>query len=264
MKKLFWGIIGLGLVLFFSCNKNSSDKAPVSIGFYVTDAPAVAAYQSVKVDVQSVQYSLDGEKWIDLAVTPAVIDLLTLTNGKQILLSNITLDAGVRIQQIRLVLGAANTLTLADGTVVDLKTPSGQTSGLKVNVQSMVTLTSGYKVIIDFDAARSIVAQGNGGYSLKPVIRAYIDANSSAVSGNLIPANIETRVFTVTGTGDTISTLSDTTKNNFFLLHGLFSGTYDVKVQDLTSLEVGTIKERLVVVGGTDIDLGVIAMPFAQ
>ena len=68
------------------------------------------------------------------------------------------------------------------------------------------------------------------------------------------------RVFTVTSQGDTISTLSDTTQNNFFMLHGLFSGSYDLKVQDLATNEILTIRSGLNLIGGTDMPLGEVSV----
>jgi hypothetical protein len=64
------------------------------------------------------------------------------------------------------------------------------------------------------------------------------------------------RVFTVTSANDTISTLSDTLQNNYFKLHGLFSGTYDLKVEDLSTKDITVIKSGIQIVGGTDVHLG--------
>lgn len=96
-------------------------------------------------------------------------------------------------------------------------------------MQSVPNLTSGYRIVIDFDAASSIVVKGNGSYSLKPVVRAYIEANTSAISRKLTLDNEAIRVFTLDAAGGTISTVSDTLQGNYYKLHGLFSGTYDVQ-----------------------------------
>ena len=262
MKKLIIPLLFvIGLTTFYGCHDNDKSASNATVGFYLTDAPAPFSYKAVNVDVQGVSYSLDGNGWTNLLITPRVIDLLRFSNGQDTLLSNITLEAGVRVQQIRLLLGDNNTLTLNDGSVVQLGTPSGQTSGLKINVTSAVEVTSGYKVVIDFDAARSIVAKGNGTYSLKPVIRAFIEANTSSVSGNLTPSNRITRVFTVTSAGDTISTVSDTARNNYFMLQGLFSGTYNIQAENPANGPLTTLKPNLNVIGGTNINLGVIALP---
>ncbi|MDN5554249.1 DUF4382 domain-containing protein [Prevotella sp.] len=257
-QKLFF--LCLLLIGLYSCsnNDNNSDKeSKATVGFYLTDAPSLEGYKSVNIDIQSIECSLDGQSWTTLDIKPCTVDLLHFSNGKDSLLSNVEFSAGTKVQQIRLVLGDNNTVVLNNGTTVSLKTPSGQTSGLKLDVQSVAQLTSGYKIIIDFDASRSIVKQGNSGsYLLKPVIRSYITANTSAIDGNLQPSKTAMRIFTVASTNDTISTLSDTIQNNYFKLHGLFSGTYDLKAEDLSTKNITVIKSGIQIVGGTDVHLG--------
>lgn len=260
-QKLFF--LSLLLIGLYSCSSsdNGSEKDKAQIGFYLTDAPSLQGYKSVYIDIKSVECSIDGQNWTTLDVKPCTVDLLHFSNGKDSLLSNVAFDAGTNVQQIRLVLGDDNTLVLNNGNTVSLKTPSGQTSGLKLNIQSVAQLTSGYKVMIDFDASRSIVRQGNSGsYLLKPVVRSYITANSSAIDGNILPSNIAMRVFTVTTANDTISTLSDTLQSNYFKLHGLFSGTYDLKAEDLSTKEITVLKSGIQVVGGTDVHLGELSL----
>lgn len=260
MKKIVFFILWVSMFVLYSCHDDKSSQT-AKVDFYLTDAPAYQTYKAVNIDIESVEYSISGENWRKLLVNPVTVDLLKFNNGKDTLLSNVILDAGVKIEQIRLILGNDNTLTLADGSVVNLGTPSGQTSGLKINVQSVAEVTSGYKVVIDFNAAASIVEKGNGSYSLKPVIRAYITANTSNISGNLTPADLMTRVFTVTSAGDTITTYSDPANNNYFQLHGLFSGTYDIRAEKPETMEVILLKEGVQVIGGTNVNLGTLALP---
>lgn len=260
-QKLFF--LCLLLIGLYSCssNDNSSEKNKAQIGFYLTDAPSLEGYKSVNINIKSVECSTDGQNWTTLDVKPCTVDLLHFSNGKDSLLSNVEFDAGTKIQQIRLILGDNNTVVLNNGNIVSLKTPSGQTSGLKLDIQSVAQLTSGYKIMIDFDASRSIVKQGNSGsYLLKPVIRSYITANSSAIDGNILPSNIAMRIFVVTTANDTISTLSDTLQNNYFKLHGLFSGTYDLKAEDLSTKDITVIKSGIQIVGGTDVHLGELSL----
>lgn len=261
MKKTILFMFLSGLLVFTACNDDETSGKSSNISFYLTDAPAVKDYAAVNIDVQSISYSLGNENWVTLPITPSVIELLQFTNGKDTLLSNVMLERDVAVKQIRLVLGDNNSLVLGDGTVVSLKVPSGQTSGLKLNVQSAPELTSGYRVVIDFDAASSIVAKGNGEYSLKPVIRAYIDANTSSISGKLTPVDEAIRVFTLDAAGDTISTISDPSLENYFILHGLFTGSYKIGLQNLTTHEFSVLKEGVNVVGGTNVNLGTVAIP---
>lgn len=259
---LFIPFLCLIFLLQACSNNDPACSSTTKVSFYITDAPKSKDVKFLHLDVQSVEYSVSGdEKWVNLDIQPKQIELLQFNNGKDSLLSNVNLNEGEKISQIRLVLGDNSTITLSDGTTQSIKIPSGQTSGFKINVQSNVEVTSGYKVVIDFDAQRSIVAKGNGSYSLKPVIRAYIEANSSFVEGYLTPDKQQTKVFTVNSAGDTISTVSDTLNNNYFRLHGLFSGAYKLEVQNLEDGRIATLQEVVNVVGGTNVSLGSLAIP---
>lgn len=258
-------IMALAMLSFTSCGNDTTDSGSTqaNVGFYLTDAPIVKGYQAVNLDVKAISYatSADSTQWVSLPIDQSVVEITKLTNGKNLALGNVVLDAGVKVTQIRFVLGNNNTIVLNDGTVKPLNVPSGYTSGLKLNVQSVANLTSGYSVIIDFDAARSIVAMGNGNYSLKPVVRSYIEANTSYVDGYLTPVKEAVRVFTVTSKGDTISTVSDTLNYNYFRVSGLLSGTYTLKAQNLKTDSIYTLQENIPVLGGTNVHLSTTDQP---
>lgn len=250
-------MVGTGM-LFNSCSKDDSAAGPSKVSFYLTDAPSLQGYKAVNIDVKEIKYIINDGAEVNLPITPAIYNLLDLRNGKDTLLSKIVLNEGEHISQVRLVLGNNNSIVLKDGTIKSIDTPSAQTSGLKVNIQENITTSSGYSVMIDFDAEKSIVRKGNGGFSLKPVIRGYVVENTSAISGYILPKEIPFKVFTLVGT-DSIITLSDTARNNFFMLHGLKSGNYTVSFQDPTSLAI--LKTLSVTVfGGDDNDLGTVTV----
>lgn len=185
-------------------------------------------------------------------MSPVEVNLMNLTNGEDTLLGNVDLKEREKVTQVRLHLGDNNTLVLANGSEVNIKTPSGQTSGIKINIQSVASVSSGYKVLIDFDAEKSVVAKGNGTYSLKPVIRGYIVANTSKVTGFIIPSKEPFKVMAVKGV-DTVMTISDTLLGNFFMLHGLTTGSYDIQFLD----SAGVVRKEFLrdIYGGTNVDL---------
>jgi hypothetical protein len=97
--KLF--LLCLSLIGLYSCSSssdNNSEKSNAQVGFYLTDAPSLEGYKSVKIDIQSVECSLDGEKWTKLDVKPCTVDLLHFSNGKDSLLSNVEFNAGTKVQ----------------------------------------------------------------------------------------------------------------------------------------------------------------------
>ncbi|HBN04496.1 MAG TPA: hypothetical protein DD434_01720 [Bacteroidales bacterium] len=255
MKTLKVFLAILIAVTIVSCSK---DKEEVRVNFLLTDAPSYENFQEVNIDIREVHFSTN-EGWDQLAIQPAIYNLLDLTNGLDTLLAHVYLDEGTRINQVRLVLGPNNSVKTDDGIIHSLATPSANTSGLKVNVHQNANVESEYSIMIDFDASRSIVQQGNGDYSLKPVIRSYMVQNTSYIDGNIVPGDVPYKVF-VTAGQDTISTLSDPLINNYFRIHGLFSGTYTLKVQDLNNDMI--IKDTTInVVGGRNVILGNFYLP---
>jgi len=246
----------LGLILLAGLGACSNDDE-ATVQFYLTDAPSLKGYQALYVDVERVEYCLEDSGWVVLPMTAAIVNLMELTNGQDTLLGKVELEAGQTISQVRLILGNDNTLVLAGGIEVNISVPSGQSSGLKFNIHSNADLTSSYKVMIDFDVERSVVAKGNGQYSLKPVVRGYIVTNTSKVFGTISPSNIPFRVMTIMD-GDTIETVSDTSQNNYFMLHGLTSGSYDIKFIDAADVDRKTLSVD--VHGGTDVNLGTVQL----
>lgn len=248
MKHLLYGLALLALLA--ACTTENDNKATVS--FALTDAPSQKGYLALNVTVEGIEYSVDSGEFVTLPMQSVTVNLMDFTNGTDTLLGNVELEAGERITQVRLMLGEDNTLILADSSIVNIKTPSAQQSGLKINIQSAAEVSSGYKVLIDFDAEKSVVAKGNGTYSLKPVIRGYITANTSKVFGNIIPANAPYLVRAIKGT-DTILTISDTLQHNYFMLHGLVTGTYSLEFVDADNAIAKTLSQE--VHGGTTINL---------
>lgn len=134
----------------------------------MVDAPG--DFQQVNVEVLQVQVNHAGQGWINLPTNAGIYDLLTLQNDVSATLVNVgTLPAG-RLNQFRMILGDDNTV-MVDSVYYPLATPSAQQSGLKVNLKSDFAVNTAYEVVLDFDAEKSIVQQGNGSYSLKPVIK---------------------------------------------------------------------------------------------
>ena len=134
------------------------------------------------------------------------LDLLTLTNGVLSELGQTTLPAG-KYTQLRFVLarngedGAgplANSIVPTGGAETALKTPSGQQSGIKANVNVDVASNKTIDLVIDFDACKSIVSAGNSGqYLLKPVINViprYLSGVSGSVDATLVNATTSVSV----------------------------------------------------------------------
>ncbi|HEY9044245.1 MAG TPA: DUF4382 domain-containing protein [Ohtaekwangia sp.] len=238
----------------------SSDNSNAKLEVRLTDAPG--DYEEVNIDIQEVEvHTAAGDQdsgWKTLDIKPGVYNILKLTNGLDTLLGTLELPAG-RVSQVRLVLGDNNSVKI-DGETKLLETPSAQQSGLKLNVQADLIEGVTYRLTLDFDAARSIVTKGNGGYSLKPVIRTLSEATSGAIKGVVNPAASTPAIYVVrTTVGDTIAT-AYTDATGRFLVRAVEPGSYTVKFSPKTGYEA-TERTGVTVSLGAVTDLGTINIP---
>lgn len=224
-------VIFLSVFLFTSCTEeNNSGKARLQIA--LVDAPG--DYQEVNINVVGVEMnwsSSDDQGWETLPmVERKTYDLLKLTGGQEAILVDTEIPAGAKIHQLRLILGDGNTVKV-EGVPqpLDLETPSAQNSGLKLNIQQQIEEGLVYKVVLDFDVAKSIVKTGNGKYILKPVIRSFLEAQGGSLKGTVTPAECANATITISGPDPSTNTISaNTNSGGLFLFKGLDAGTYTV------------------------------------
>jgi hypothetical protein len=251
MKKIFFILLAALTLGFYSCKKDSK-SGTTHVAVRLTDAPGT--YDAVNLSIQNVVIVTDKGQYT-LPVSPTSIDILHFSLGKDTLLASTDIPAGT-IQQIRLVLNTAGNTVVVGGTSFDLTTPSGQSSGVKLNVHDTLTAGIDYTLKLDFDAARSIVLTGNGKYILKPVIRAIAAAASGALTGTVTPKASLPKVYAIQGT-DTVGTIADTTGKFYF--PGLAAGTYDVKFVPVSPY-VGQTVSGVAVTNGSVKDMGTITI----
>jgi hypothetical protein len=222
----FVAIITAVSVFTYSCTKNdkSASAGKAKFQVFLTDDPG--DYEEVRIDVRDIliNYSSDtASGWQTLGnVRQGVYDVLTLINDNDTLLADAEIKAG-KIQQIRLVLGPNNFVKI-DGTDYPLQTPSAQQSGLKLKINQEVNEGILYKLLLDFDASRSIVKTGNNKYILKPVIRTSLQAMGGSIKGFVKPDTLMTAVYAIQGT-DTFGTY---TSNGSYMIRGLAAGSYNM------------------------------------
>ncbi len=221
MKSIFFSFtimtIGLSSLCFFSsCHKNDSQKARLEVR--LTDSPDPNV-KEVWVDVKEVRIIMQDSDWITLGgAHPGLYNLLELTDGKDTLLADALIPQG-KISQIRLVLGENNYIITNDGEKKVLSTPSAQQSGLKVQVHGDVTGGMLYRLILDFDAAKSIVKAGKSGkYNLKPVLRiiSFVPSGGN-IQGVVMPDTLRTAVYAINGLDTIASTFTDTANGHYWI-----------------------------------------------
>ena len=257
-----------------SCSKNTDNASAAKLEVRLTDAPG--NFGAVVLDVQQIEVHNKDENdpsgWQTLAFTPQAVNVLDYVNGKSALLVNTDFAPG-DLKEIRLILGPNSYVVGTDGQQYALKTPSGQTSGVKLKLDK-VTLAAGstYQLLLDFDVAKSIVERGNWKagndkkerYLLKPVIRLVAQDMRGGLRGTVNPAVARPQVLAIRAaiTGpDTVSTFADA--SGAYQLNGLAAGTYQVQFFPSVAAPTGQPAYKTVVRPGITVtnnqatDLGV-------
>jgi hypothetical protein len=220
------GLLVLGLGTFNACRKDKNQGNTATINMRLTDDPG--NYDAVYLDIQQIAFKMEGRSELILyPKRPGVCNILNFRNGLDTILLNTTVPVG-KIEQIRLVLGANNTV-VANGVSYPMSTPSAQESGVKLNLHTNIEANVAYNVWIDFDAGKSIVKTGNGGYKLKPVIRAYSDVTNGKIVGAVLPIAALATVYAVNGTDTSAAIPSGV--DGHFVISGLFEGNYHLIVE---------------------------------
>ena len=183
--------------LLVACGGSSSSASTGTLKLAMTDSPG-CGYDHMYVTVtkirvhQSASAASTDSGWREITVaSPQKIDLLSLTNGALQELGQLPLPAG-RYEQVRLVLSGdalANSLVLSGtSNEIELRTPSAQQSGYKLQAHFDVTGNQVADMVLDFDACKSIVRAGNSGnYNLKPVV-AVTKRLTTQIEGYVDPA----------------------------------------------------------------------------
>jgi hypothetical protein len=241
-------VLFLSAVLF-GCKKDNIDtefeQGTARIVFRLTDAPAL--YDEVNIDIVGAK-AIINDSIIDLEVNAGIYNLLDFVNGKDTVIVDQQIPSGT-LSQIRLILGENNSLLIGKGSY-ELKTPSAQQSGLKLNVHAEFLQGVAYEYIIDFDAARSVVKTGNNKFILKPVIKVFTKAVSGAVEGVVSPAKAKPLIYAISAQLDSVSAYADTISGKF-MFRGLSEGIYSLRFLPVspysdTTLQNISVKNSLV------------------
>jgi Domain of unknown function (DUF4382) len=254
MKRLSILIYSLIAISFSSCNKNDGTTSFI---VRLTDSPG--DYEAVNIDLQAVQIhtntGAENDGWETLNSNPGIYDLLTLTNGVESVIADDTYPAG-KVSQLRLVLGNNNSVVV-DGASYPLTVPSGSETGLKVLINANLVEGITYSVLLDFNAAKSVVKAGAAEkYLLKPVIKAITEAEDGAIKGSVVPAELNVAIYAISG-ADTLSTSYASKGNADFFLGGLADGAYTISFDpgELSGYQ-GVVKEDISVAVGKVTDIG--------
>lgn len=259
MKTRILMIIVSLFVILSGCSGSSSSSNGDGTGkvtFSLKDAPA-ESYKAVYVSVARVEVQKNSSSggsagsWITVSTPQKTYNLLELVNGAKSVLGSYELEEGA-YGQIRLLLSDSsdtgkningenhpypNYVIDSEGVVHNLKVPSGYQSGIKI-VGGFSVSGQDFEILLDFDAAASVVKAGNSGqWLLKPVIKSIVVTDSGRITGVVKGPNgnpIEDVLVSVQKNGSAypeIVASSETDDNGEYFID-VPSGSYTVVVSD--------------------------------
>jgi len=138
-----------------------------------------------EVQVHKSGVSDETGNWQTILTPNHTYNLLDLVNGTLASLGKADLAAG-SYDQLRLILKDPNYFVDDDDNRIDLKVPSGLKTGIKVVGGFEIGAGQPTDLVLDFDAAKSIVRAGNSGkWLLKPTIKIAEMFTSPIISGQV-------------------------------------------------------------------------------
>lgn len=257
MNTKLLSVVAAGLLVMGAMSSCHKDDGTGRMQVRIMDAPSPYAFDNIYLDVVGVEIHVTPEHgdagWIQMQTGAGVYDMLTLVNGEDVLLADEEIPSG-KVSQIRLILGPGNTIVV-DGVSHPLTIPSGQESGLKININESIDEGEHLTLMLDFDAAHSINVQGHGnGYHLKPVLRGVLLERTGSIHGiaTVTPGG---GIAVIANMNATVaySTYADRTSGEF-LLRGLNPGTYQVRVYPADS-DRAIVYENVVVTANSVTEL---------
>lgn len=212
-------------------------------------------------------------KFIVLMEEEVDLNLLELTNGVTETLVSMDVPVGT-YDLIRVYVKGIN-IVLTDGTMFDLKIPSGQQTGIKVFIKPGLVVHGGLSadLLLDFDVSKSFVPKGNRndfsgitGFNFTPVIKACNKSYAGTLSGLIYTVQEETQVVLEGAqveifAADTLNTTTFSDETGAYTVLGLTTGNYDVVVE-LEGYEMQTLEDVEISAANKTIeDFELIAIP---
>jgi hypothetical protein len=145
-----------------------------------TAAAPVNSLQGIIVTIDEVTAQPEGGGWIQIFQGPLTVDLLQLSTVTREF-GPVRIPSGV-VTEVRFVLDANGPqyVDLPDGSHADLKTPSGDTSGLKLDGPFQVQPCQTHVLVLDFDGPNAIEYHQTGGPSGEWILRPVIQVSSES------------------------------------------------------------------------------------
>ena len=201
-------------LLIVACEDDGDTDVTSGSGTFkieVFDSPPPDSVENIFVTITEVTVHKSGGAWDTLSQPEVTLDFLELINGKTSVLVNESLESG-DYTQLRLVVADSNEVVI-NGETFPLKIPSGEQSGVKLNLNFSILDDEIIEIYLDFDASKSITWTP-GKYLLRPTFKAFKKIISGTVAGTVQDSaeiGIPNALVEAVGSDDTTSTVTDST-----------------------------------------------------
>lgn len=257
-------------VIFSACTKSGINGGQ-GLEVYLTDGPA--DLKAVWLNIQKVEAKVDSDddhddddlygrdddddddhmkskdeygEWVNLNMTPGMINVLELRNGAERLIASSTTIKG-RVRKLRITLGTGNYVELESGDKLPLTLldQSKNMIYIKLFDEHRGRGRSGQIAVrIDFDLGSSVIFL-NGKYWLKPFVRPFCNENFGEVEGVVLPKDAKAVVRITDNAGFNAVALPN--YDGKYKIRGLKEGTYTVSfegIQPFINQKVELVKVR--------------------
>ena len=257
-KRSLFFVAGLAAIASACTSSSTGPAGPglATVNVSMIDAPfriSGGTVTAVNVAIQKIELIGTGGHQVIATYSPDnVVNLLNF-QSTPLALGSAVIPAGT-FHQVRLVLDTASTATTitVNGTTFPLDIPSATgplgfggnssvdsgdgpgTAGIKVNFDLVAQGGFTYGILIDFNAAESIVFAG-GKYIMKPVLVATSVATSGAIAGtvtNSVNSGAVVNAQVVAEQGGTPINSGVTDSTGHYQVNALPAGTYTVVVNN--------------------------------
>lgn len=240
MKRLLVLLLLGGAVLTMQACKKDKELSQGKLEVRMTDSPG--DFVALNVQIMKIEAYLDNSGWVVLNETMKEVNVLDLTNGTEVTISSATNVQTGLYTKLRLTFSGQNSLTLNGSggqNTVNLSFNSNYSHQVEIPVHCQVNGGITSSVLLDFNVALSI-QENSQGFDLNPVVAEIVDPNTG------VQGQVEgTAQAAVTLTNGTDSFSAYTSESGYFLIRGVPSGTYHLKIEGEQSGNVLVLQKSI-------------------
>lgn len=222
------------LLLWAGCSKNDASTNATRLRVSITESPIFTesdfkSISELNIDIRKIEVfavssnSENSEEWVSLDYSGGEYNILPLSNGRLLQISDEYFPAGV-LQKIRITLGDNSNFKTYEGNQSLILDSSYENE----NIFDLNTdLYAHYITNIVVDISATIYEQ-NGNYFYKPSLRVFPETYGGILRGYVTPVEANPQVI-ITNDTETLYSIPEA-KDGLFVFKGLEKGKWDIHI----------------------------------